>query len=50
MASAPDGFRFRELDSLKPTSFVEAVPAAIHEIPDLVAFRSQLQAGLKPDE
>jgi hypothetical protein len=37
MASASDGFRFRELDSLKPTSFVQAAPAAIHEIPELVA-------------
>jgi hypothetical protein len=37
MASASKtDFRFRELDALKPTSFVEAAPAAMHEIPALV--------------
>jgi hypothetical protein len=35
--SRQDGFRFRELDQLRPTSFVEAVPAAIDEVPELVA-------------
>lgn len=30
-------FRFRELDQLRPVSFVEAVPAQMHEIPELVA-------------
>jgi hypothetical protein len=28
--------RFRELDELRPTQFVEAVPAQLHEIPALV--------------
>jgi hypothetical protein len=37
MNTKQNGFRFRELDSLEPASFVEAVPAAMHEIPELVA-------------
>ena len=32
----PPNSRFRELDELRPTQFVEAVPAQMHEIPGLV--------------